>query len=136
MFAQSDFEFRRAELGEELTGRAGVGDEQHEEKQLLVLRHEGACPRRSRRRPGPTRLKPAPQGCATVRNMTLLHGVEGSVFGDKGYVSGEREEVFRAKCKVWRAMTKAAEARQLHPIDDCITGSSPVCRPGSSRSGC
>jgi len=47
----------------------------------------------------------------------LLHGDEQAVFGDKGYVSGEREEAFRAQGKVWGVMRKAPKGGKLHPID-------------------
>ncbi len=50
----------------------------------------------------------------------LLHGDEHAVFGDKGYVSGEREEVFRKQGKVWGVMRKAPKGGRLHPIDEHI----------------
>ena len=50
----------------------------------------------------------------------LLHGNEHVVFGDKGYVSGEREEAFRAEGKVWGVMRKAPKGGKLHPIDERI----------------
>ncbi|WP_442902488.1 transposase [Frigidibacter sp. MR17.14] len=37
----------------------------------------------------------------------LLHGDERAVFGDKGYVSGEREAAFRTQGKIWWVMRKA-----------------------------
>jgi transposase, IS5 family len=48
----------------------------------------------------------------------LLHGEEHSVFGDKGYVSGEREDAFRAQGKVWGVMRKAPKGGRLHPTDE------------------
>lgn len=50
----------------------------------------------------------------------LLHGDERVVFGDKGYVSAEREEAFRARGKVWGVMRKAPKGGRLHPIDERI----------------
>jgi IS5 family transposase len=50
----------------------------------------------------------------------LLHGDEQAVFGDKGYVSGEREAAFRAQGKVWGVMRKAPKGDRLHPIDERI----------------
>ena len=50
----------------------------------------------------------------------LLHGDEHAVFGDKGYVSGEREAAFRARGKVWGVMRKAPKGGRLHPIDERI----------------
>ena len=50
----------------------------------------------------------------------LLHGDERAVFGDKGYVSGEREAEFRAQGKVWGVMRKAPKGGKLHPIDERI----------------
>ena len=50
----------------------------------------------------------------------LLHGDEQSVFGDKGYVSSEREAAFRAQGKVWGVMRKAPKGSRLHPVDEQI----------------
>jgi IS5 family transposase len=50
----------------------------------------------------------------------LLHGDEQAVFGDKGYVGGEREAAFRAQGKVWGVMRKAPKGGKLHPIDERI----------------
>ena len=49
----------------------------------------------------------------------LLHGDEHAVFGDKGYVSGEREEAFAPGQGLGR-MRKAPKGRKLHPVDERI----------------
>jgi len=48
----------------------------------------------------------------------LLHGDETSVWADKGYVSAEREEAFKAPGKVWGVMRKAPKGGPLHPLDE------------------
>jgi len=50
----------------------------------------------------------------------LLHGDEQAVFGDKGYVSGEREAALRKQGKVWGVMRKAPKGGRLHPVDEQI----------------
>ncbi len=63
----------------------------------------------------------------------LLHGDEQAVFGElpgvappvratagDGYVSGEREEAFRAQGKLRGVMRKAPKGGKLHPIDERI----------------
>ena len=50
----------------------------------------------------------------------LLHGEETSVWADKGYVSAEREAVFKAQGKVWGVMRKAPKGSALHPLDERI----------------
>jgi IS5 family transposase len=50
----------------------------------------------------------------------LLHGKEGSVWADKGYVSAEREAVFSEEGKVWGVMRKAPKGGKPHPEDEKI----------------
>ena len=42
------------------------------------------------------------------------------MFGDKGYVSGEREAAFRTQGKIWGVMRKAPKGASLHPTDERI----------------
>jgi len=48
----------------------------------------------------------------------LLHGVETSVWADKGYVSAEREAAFTGPGKAWRVMRKATKGGKLHHLDE------------------
>jgi IS5 family transposase len=47
----------------------------------------------------------------------LLHGDEDSVWADKGYVSAEREVVFKRAGKIWGVMRKAPKGGGMHPLD-------------------
>ncbi len=50
----------------------------------------------------------------------LLHGDETSVWADKAYVSGDREDAFAGPGKFWGVMRKAPKGAKLHPDDEHI----------------
>ena len=62
----------------------------------------------------------------------LLHGEEGSVWTDKGYVSAEREAEFKGPGKLWGVMRRAPKGTNCIPSMRGLTGSSPRCAPGPS----